>query len=1038
MLIENRANYYLKRTRASAKEIEFNVPIELRAKKDVNIDELFPLAIACIADLAAGIVRGEIKVEQVNSYSKELYFASKFYDSYLYVNASENISDNNYFYLVGAIAYYLCDQIGSSLVLANKINIQTLSLSDNKLDILLCAMLQNKNSIEAVHGDNELINHDIQQFICQYNTLMSRGVTLDYGWITKFKNDIYETGNYRDIFLIDALLAVFILKSNYSIFNMLPKHSPITSENLVSIIQSNHFVKEMWPSQRYMCELGLFNGVSGVLQMPTGAGKTKAVAIAIYSAFCANKKLSVVIAPFRALCREISDDLKRDLSFDKNILISEVSDLIQTDFIMEDLFNPERKTVVVTTPEKFLFIIRQDDSIIENIGQLIFDEGHLFDDEDRGATYELLIASILNKINPDTQRLLISAIISNVDEIKRWFVGEKGVSIKGNLISTVDKLPAVLRWEKLEKKHYGYLYYIDKENFDGFDFYVPRLIEIEPLEKRGRERNVKYFPSVDFSRNRMKEANDMAIASLLKIVDKDNVAIFCGRKDSANKILERIIFLYERNYDVSALLKKANLNEVVKIANLIEHNYGKDNPLYVAAKLGVFAHHRGVTDGIKNSVEYAIKYNHITNVVCTSTLAQGVNLPIKYLIISSIYQSNEQIKVRDFHNLIGRTARAGMFTEGTIVFSDPFVFQNSSNSWKWKNYKHLLRTENSEECSSNLLDIVRPKVLKDGEYYFYNAALSYYEDREVLATRAENFFKQHQATEVRDWYNHIIKTLGKLENYISIAIADNGNAYSDEFIDKMLKGTLAEALATDEEKENLRKLFNKICAYIVALLPEENDKRIFSKSLISSEEYKALQNQILNTDIKDLEDDALLDFLLKTIMIYGATYNLNKLENSSQVLEIAKMWMKGESYSNIQQKLLLNGCNILRRGNYSSIAIEDIVALCDGDFGYQSSLIINSICEILADKVESSESSTIIEKIQTISQNLKYGLCDQTAIWLYELGFNDRYIAMRIADIIGVCKKKSEVRLSIIRNREGVEKFLQQFPAVFMYRLDNL
>lgn len=79
MLIEKNSKYYLKRARAFSKEIEFNVPEDLQSKKDVNIEELFPLAIAYVADLSAGIVRGKITVEQVKDYSEELYFTSKCY-----------------------------------------------------------------------------------------------------------------------------------------------------------------------------------------------------------------------------------------------------------------------------------------------------------------------------------------------------------------------------------------------------------------------------------------------------------------------------------------------------------------------------------------------------------------------------------------------------------------------------------------------------------------------------------------------------------------------------------------------------------------------------------------------------------------------------------------------------------------------------------------------------------------------------------------------------------------------------------------------
>lgn len=167
MLIANRAKYYLKRVRAAAKEIEFDVPLNFRAKKDIEIEELFPLAIASIADLSAGIVRGDIKVEQIKDFSKELQFASKFYDSYLHIGESIN-QDENYFYLVGAIAYYLCDQIGSSLVLAQKIKISTLTLSENKLDQIICAMLQNKETINVSANKNLLIDKYVKQFQHQY------------------------------------------------------------------------------------------------------------------------------------------------------------------------------------------------------------------------------------------------------------------------------------------------------------------------------------------------------------------------------------------------------------------------------------------------------------------------------------------------------------------------------------------------------------------------------------------------------------------------------------------------------------------------------------------------------------------------------------------------------------------------------------------------------------------------------------------------------------------------------------------------------
>lgn len=452
MHLESKSQYYLKRARATAKEIEFKVPDELKAKKDVDIDELFPVAIACIADLSSSIIRREIPMDQIKQYSNELYFASKFYDAYTYINHNEknHFENNNYFYLVGAIAYYLCDLIGSSKILAERINLQTLDLSYNRLDVLLYYLLNNSPHIPNDATTNIHDNVHISLFIEQYNRLMTEGIETNYDMINSFRDNIYNQRDFRDIFFIDALLAIFVLKTEYSIFSLLPMHSSISKGSLVNIVKSNHFVRELWPSQRMMCENGLFNGKSGVIQMPTGAGKTKALSIAIYSSFFSDKaKLSIVVAPFRALCREIYDDLKSDLSFDENIRINQISDLLQIDYVIEELFNPNKKTVVVTTPEKLLYILRQDDSIINDIGQLIFDEGHLFDDEDRGANYELLISSIISKLNLETQKILISAIIYNVDEINSWFTNGNGAAIHGESMMTVDKLPSVLKWERV-------------------------------------------------------------------------------------------------------------------------------------------------------------------------------------------------------------------------------------------------------------------------------------------------------------------------------------------------------------------------------------------------------------------------------------------------------------------------------------------------------------------------------------------------------------------------------------------------------------
>src|SRR5690606_13568195 len=124
---------------------------------------------------------------------------------------------------------------------------------------------------------------------------------------------------------------------------------------------------------------------SGVIQMPTSAGKTKSVEIILRSAFLSNRtKFAVVIAPFRALCHEIAQTLKQAFKGD-GVRINELSDVLQLDFMIEFselIDNPESfisSSILVVTPEKFLYLLRNKNSLVNHIGTIIYDEGHQFD-----------------------------------------------------------------------------------------------------------------------------------------------------------------------------------------------------------------------------------------------------------------------------------------------------------------------------------------------------------------------------------------------------------------------------------------------------------------------------------------------------------------------------------------------------------------------------------------------------------------------------------------------------------------------------------
>lgn len=360
--------------------------------------------------------------------------------------------------------------------------------------------------------------------------------------LIQLREFMYHKGTDREILFCDVLVAVIYLKIYNSSYRLLPEYTHIEREVWIDILKKGTLIKELWQSQQKLGENGIFAGKSATIQMPTSSGKTKSVALIILSSFLSKRaNNAVVVAPFRSLCREISEELQKAFSFSDKIHVNEVSDVMQMDSL-DVLLNEgetEEKQVFVVTPEKLLFILRQDILFIANIGLIIFDEGHLFDDMSRGITYELLISTIKFYMKDKMQKILISAVIPNAEQVNEWITNGSGVVIKNNIIQTTEKVVGIadIRISRKEKKKYAYLFFVNPQNPDEEEFFVPRVIGQVPLELKKRESKERLFPEI----NNDKYKNDIAIALSVNLCVNGGTAIFCGKKETANKILNRII-----------------------------------------------------------------------------------------------------------------------------------------------------------------------------------------------------------------------------------------------------------------------------------------------------------------------------------------------------------------------------------------------------------------------------------------------------------------------------------------------------------------
>ncbi len=1021
-----RSLYYSKLIRSKAKMIEFDIPLENHISISEDSHKSFLVALAIVADSARKYFEDYINHNHFDPHLKnQLHHAAEFFDALILSELGNAVEYRDYIAMLGATAYYLGDYNGSSSVMLSYISDATRFPEDSSnlikvlIDILTNRVFENYELIADIYSA------ELNTLVERYRNYILEGRDIATEVFRNLQDKVYINGSDFSVIIVNCLLAVVCKKINCSSTKLLPEFSELDFSVWQDYIQSEGSIKELWPSQIELGKQGIFIGRSGIIQMPTSSGKTASINLILRSAFYSNRIDNVlIVAPFRALCREIYRDINAHFINNEDVIISEIFDLPETpqDF---STFNDSIKRVFVLTPEKLLFLLRNNQSFIDRIGLCIFDEAHLFDDPNRGSNFELLMSTVKQTFPKEVQKILISAVIPNSEAINKWF-NEDGVVVSNNSIKTTEKRIAFSDLNGSNEQ----LYFIDPITFEE-EFFVPRTVNVSKLELLGKERKPKVFPE-------LKNANDISIYYGIKLIKNGGVAIFCGRKDTVNIVLRRFIDLNNRKYDLSDFLENSDRFEVEKIGNLIGKNIGYDSVEYTCSQLGVFSHHSGIPMGLRIAIEYAFSKSKINNIVCTSTLAQGVNLPIKYLIVSSMYQAGDAIKVRDFQNLIGRAGRAGKYTEGTIILTESGIYKTEQKSWKKKQYKKLLNPINSEGSKRNILNIIKFDSVDSTDYKygsmkfdFWNLILERFINNVEYLERVNSISSNLRAQAspyLQDFnykINQIESTLIAIENYLASICTDEME------IDGLAENTFGYFLGDENERERIKELFDLVRDKIIT---SSVSTEILSKNsigLYQSEHLKVWvqenQGSILSCEIeKDL-----LSVLIEIIREFSNNKVMRKL--STEDLDyITQLWINGISYFNILESCTEKLIRIEKRGKLKSIDLSDIISLCDNGLGYETSMILNSINNILEELVGEK-----IDVITKLTRRLKYGLSLDKEINIYELGFSDRIVVQLIGQEIK-SQSKNQIRNEIKRDSARLKDKLSDFPSYYIQLINEI
>ena len=1009
MIFSNTSNYMLKYQKAKAKLVEYDIPRKDYPKFPLNSNELSYPVVYILSRYAESVM--ENNVADMEEFSPHLVAASQYFDAAVGANDREEYDVD--FLLSGAAAYFLSDDFGSAKVLCSEFFVRINPEINEPQKItgnLLGYLLLNRDfhiSVDTPNG--EKVCHSL---LAYYNT--GEGVEKIRGLLSEYRKAVYENDAPMEIYYVDILCAIVMVALSKSSWSLLPRYSELDQSLWSDYLKNPKAPRMLWPAQQLIGEKGVLRGQSAIVQLPTGVGKTKSIELMIRSSFASGRATTaIIVAPLRALCNEIANDMIS--AFGDEVLVNQFSDVLEEDFSL-DLFLSFKSKILICTPEKLSYIIHHQADFLDEIGLYIFDEGHMFDDGSRGAIYELLISEIRSHISGEEQIILLSAVLSNAEQIHKWLLGEAGVLASDSKIKAT---PKTIGFASQTKDIH---YYSDDSAQE--DFYIPRSIEVITLQKRPREKKQRYFPELT-------DAKDIAIYYANKLCKNGGAAIFANRTSTVLTTINRIIELRDRGCLLAEIKGNSDGKEMSRLAQLMSDYYGEQHPYTIACYLGVVPHYSNLPNGLRLAVEHACRNKALRLVVCTSTLAQGVNIPIKYLFMTSFMVARNSMQIRSFQNLMGRTARSGMYTEGSVIVTDPRLFDNRNNqknggNLRWNDCTKMFDSSASEPCGSSILSLVQDIVV-DYQAGFIGSDVAKFVIENYGKNDCFNQLMSELSSALLERYpsktnNNIAesvkfrkRTMEAIENHLCFVFSNDENTDRQAIASEICKETLAYFMANDDEKALLERIFDVIALKISDF--DYSQLKNYARTMIGIDLSLQIEKWIAENHLtqQNYTNEQLVEMI---ISFFQETHTLKK--GTKCFADICQMW--------------LDGCSFVGMYRSTSLSIADLEDICNKSISYELSFFVGSIIDII--EISDEDIVNPLPNLLRLQRRLKYGVKTETAVSICEKIFNDRFLANLLADEIGHDAIETNSIVGVIQShKDDILDILSAYPTYFSERV---
>ena len=358
---------------------------------------------------------------------------------------------------------------------------------------------------------------------------------------------------------------------------------------VIDFLKSQGF-ETLYPPQADSVKAGLLDGKSILVSAPTASGKTLIAMLAMLSYLSKNNGKVIYLSPLRALAAEKFSEFKK---LEKIPLGKKIKVGISTGDFENIEKNLETSNVLILTNEKMDSIIRHGIEWVEEIGLVISDEVHLIGDESRGPTLEMILTQ-LKLLDTKPQIVGLSATIMNSDEIADWL----GCTLVKNDWRPVPLSEGVCDGGEVTMN-------------DGKTFEVERSLRGTPI---------------DLGIQSVKEGGQSLVFAETRTRSK---SLATKAADAIAEILEKKE-LTELEKTSKKILSENEHTELVKTLSLL-------------VKKGVAFHHAGLNQKCREIIETEFRKGTIKLLSSTPTLAAGVNLPARRVVISNINRYNAKV-----------------------------------------------------------------------------------------------------------------------------------------------------------------------------------------------------------------------------------------------------------------------------------------------------------------------------------------------------------------------------------------------------------